>query len=640
MKSRFASAFSSAWKKGLLLLDISNGGFLSPISFCRWLIRFLPSSALTYFFRSAMTETVNGYRIFSPDQPVRSHELKQRRRSISISLHETATPAVKSLLSSESHDLSLTNFSLLSTENADLQSAYDKLTVWKRTMEKQLNRSYLLKLKEIDHLLAEGRSHIDILFNTMPSFEQLAIITCRQPIVDRSYDEIQFDYDQSQSFDLTSNNILLCSSDHQALIFDDVKSKLIVYSPHAQVTSFSWDSNEHGEPYDLTYSSYLDLFCVITNRGLLTWSPEHQPLPSHIDSIKSIAGNRLWSLASTGERSDVFVLFKLGSYVERWNSALGTKSWQHIQRWSNHDLFERNDQRIRTIRMTSTHVAWTVESTKTAEWRVDLLDYRLQIIRSGIQIEHLDKSSSCLLSNFGPTQFLIIDSNRHLLFLLDSEGLAQPKTDQVTAKRLRNAVLMKQTDQSWLVVRLEQPNQLHFMAISNQTDNWQKQAIWIRCDTTNCPKSHRTVMFYAWFFFFFFDVSVQLDFIGRSVRSWSVEKRKEQICLPLFNGKRPLQSCSGQDLLRGRQRCGKALLFANIKAQLISQCEGISLILRKISPRLFSTGKLYRGYPSDRCTARSIKVHWFSAIDSRFVFASSKKRRRLVIFKPLLCPVL
>ena len=418
-----------------------------------------------------MAETVNGYRMFSPDQPIRSNGPKQRRRSISISLHETATPSVKSLLTSECQDWSLTNCSLLAAENTDLRSAYDKLTIWKRTMEKHLNRIYLHKLKEVDQLLAEGNSHIDIIFGTMPSFEQLAIVTCRQPIVDKNYDDIQLDYDQSQSFDLTSNNILLCSSDRHALIYDDLKSKLIIYSPQGCVNSFFWDGNEYGEPYDLTYSSYLDLFCVITNHGLLTWSPEHQPVPNHIDSIKSIGVNRLWTIASTDARSDVFVLFKLGSYVERWNSILGTKSWQLIQRWSNHDLFERNDQRIRTIRMTSSYVAWTVESTKTSEWRVDLLDYHLQIIRAGIKIDNLDKASSCLLSNFGPEQFLIIDSNRHRLFLLDSEGSARPKTDQITAKRVKNVVLMKQIDQSWLVIRLEQPNELHFIAISNPTDN-------------------------------------------------------------------------------------------------------------------------------------------------------------------------
>jgi hypothetical protein len=121
--------------------------------------------------------------------------------------------------------------------------------------------------------------------------------------------------------------------------------------------------------------------------------------------------------------------------------------------------------------MTSNYVAWTVESTKTSEWRVDLLDYHLQIIRQGITIDNLDKYSSCLLSNFGPSQFLIIDSNRHLLFLLDSNGSMKLKSNYIINKRIKNAVLMKYNNQQWLVARLEQPNQLSFIPLLNKTDS-------------------------------------------------------------------------------------------------------------------------------------------------------------------------
>jgi hypothetical protein len=417
-----------------------------------------------------MSETASVLRIFTPDQTIRLNEKKNRRRSISISLHETTTPSVKSLSSLENMDLQTNNCLSLQHDNSDLLSAYDKLTIWKRTMEKHLNRIYLHKLKEIDNLLSEGQNHIDIIFGTIPSFEQLAIITLRQHIIDHTYDDIEFDYSNSQTINLTSNNILLSTSDRYALIYDDIKSRLILYDNQSYLNSFLWDTNEYGDPCDLTYSYYLDLYCIITNRGLFTWSYENPLKPLHIESIKSMGGNRLWTIATTDTRSDVFILFKLGSYIERWNSIVGAKSWQHVQRWSNHDLFERNDQRIRTIRMTSNYVAWTVESTKTSEWRVDLLDYHLQVVRPGIKIDNLDKYSSCLLSNFGPEQFLIIDSNRHLLFLLDSNGYIKLKTNYIINKRIKNAVLMKNNNQQWLVVRLEQPNQLCFIPLLNKIE--------------------------------------------------------------------------------------------------------------------------------------------------------------------------
>jgi hypothetical protein len=421
-----------------------------------------------------MSDVANGFRILTPEQNIRLHDSKTRRRSISISLHETTTPSVKSLSSLDNTDLQTNSSLLLQSDNSDLLSAYDKLTIWKRTMEKHLNRIYLHKLKEIDNLLSDGQNHIDIIFGTIPSFDQLAIVTSRQHIIDHTYDDIEYDYSNSISFDLLSNNILLSTSDRYALIYDDIKSKLILYNNQSYSNSYQWDTNEYGDPCDLTYSYYLDLYCIITHRGLFTWSYENPLIPLHIDSIKSIAGNRLWTIASTDTQSDVFILFKLGSYIERWNSIIGAKSWQHIQRWSNHDLFERNDQRIRTIRMTSNYVAWTVESTKTSEWRVDLLDYHLQIIRQGINIDHLDKHSSCLLSNFGPEQFLIIDSNCHLLFLLDSNGYIKLKTDHIINKRIKNAVLMKTNNQQWLVVKLEKPNQLHFIHLLNKSDNLNK----------------------------------------------------------------------------------------------------------------------------------------------------------------------
>jgi hypothetical protein len=243
-----------------------------------------------------MSDIPNALRILTPEHNIRSNGTKSRRRSISISLHETTTPSVKSLSSLDNSDV-LNNSSLLQSDNADLLSAYDKLTIWKRTIEKHLNRIYLHKLKEIDNLLSEGQNHIDIIFGTIPSFEQLATITLRQHMIDDTYNDMEFDFSNSQSIDIISNNILLCTSDRYVLIYDDIKLKLILYNNKSYINSFLWDTNEYGDPCDLTYSYYLDLYCIITNRGLFTWSYENSLKPLHIDSIKSIGGNRLWTIA-------------------------------------------------------------------------------------------------------------------------------------------------------------------------------------------------------------------------------------------------------------------------------------------------------------------------------------------------------
>ncbi|CAM4801097.1 unnamed protein product [Rotaria magnacalcarata] len=400
---------------------------------------------------------MNAPRILDSTQNVRLNESAPRRRSVSISLLETTTSLFKPLPSSSEHN-----------EISSL-SPYEKLTLWKTAFEKHLNHIYLNKLKELDSLLSQGKDQIDIEFDKIPSLKQSVIITNRQQTTDHTYDDMEFDYSNAQAFDLKSNNILLSTSNNHTLIYDDIKSNLILYNKQSKLNSYLWDVNEYGEPCDLSYSYYLNLYCIITNRGLFTWSVENPYVPLYIDSIKSIGGKRLWTIASTDTRSDVFILFKSGSYIERWNSISGTKSWQHIKRWSNHDLFERNDQCIRTIRMTSKYVAWTVESTKTFEWRVDLLDYNLRMVRQGIKIDHLDRSSSCLLSNFDFERFLIIDSNCHLLFLLDTNGSMKLKNDFTMKKRIKNAVLMKNNNQQWLVVRLEQPNQLYFIPLLNKT---------------------------------------------------------------------------------------------------------------------------------------------------------------------------
>ncbi|CAF0952138.1 unnamed protein product [Rotaria sordida] len=418
-----------------------------------------------------MADTMSVLEMFSPNQNISLKETKNYRQNGSINSNEITTPSIKSLSLLENIDKKSNDCLSLEHNQSDSLSAYEKLTTWKKSIETYLNHIYFNKLTEIDNLLAHGQNQIDIIFKKIPSFEQLVTITSQQQTIDHTYDDIELDYTNSQLFDLTSNNTLLCTSNYYALIYDDITSNLILYNNQSKLNSYLWNIDEYGQPCDLTYSYYLNIYCIITNRGLFTWSYENPFIPLYIDSIKPIHGNRLWTIASTDTRSDVFILFKSGNYIERWNSKIDTKSWQHIKRWSNHELFERNDQRIRTIRMTSNYVAWTVESTKIFEWRVDLLDYNLQIIRQGIKIDYLNKHSSCLLSNFGLEQYLIVDSNGHLLFLLDSNGYIHLKNDDITNKRINNAVFMNNNNQQWLIVRLEQPNQLHFIPLLNKTDN-------------------------------------------------------------------------------------------------------------------------------------------------------------------------
>ena len=242
---------------------------------------------------------------------------RQRQRSVSVHLHTTSTPTVKSLSA---------------LDNTDLH--FDQLIQWKRSVEQQLNRVELLKLKEIDDLLGEGHGEADVTFTMTPPPEHLVTLTaCSTARIDSITDNLQWDHTSDRhQFDLSSNNVLLCASDRHALIYDHVSWKLILYSPSSSRQSFDWQVNDYGEPCDLTYSPHLRCFLIITYRGVFLWSWPHQMVPLHIDAIKPIAGNRLWTVASTRDQSDVFVLFERGTYIERWDSRSDAASWQRLQR--------------------------------------------------------------------------------------------------------------------------------------------------------------------------------------------------------------------------------------------------------------------------------------------------------------------
>ena len=121
--------------------------------------------------------------------------------------------------------------------------------------------------------------------------------------------------------------------------------------------------------------------------------------------------------------------------------------------------------------MTSKYVAWTVETTKTFAWRVDLLDHHLQLVRRGTPIDSIERCSSCLLSNYVQDQYLIIDSNLHHLFYLDAHGSIAFESDPLVDKRIRNATVMTNQNRSWLILRLEKPNQLCFISLSDQKNS-------------------------------------------------------------------------------------------------------------------------------------------------------------------------
>ncbi|CAF5129434.1 unnamed protein product, partial [Rotaria sp. Silwood1] len=148
-----------------------------------------------------MSDTTNALEIFSPDQSIGLKEIKNRCRSSS---NETTTPSVKSL-------------SLLEHNQSNSFSAYQKLTIWKESIEKHLNHIYLEKLKEIDNLLTQGQNHIDIIFKKAPSFGQLVTVISPRQTIDYPFDDIELDHTNSQLFDLTSNNTLLSTSNNNTL---------------------------------------------------------------------------------------------------------------------------------------------------------------------------------------------------------------------------------------------------------------------------------------------------------------------------------------------------------------------------------------------------------------------------------------
>ncbi|CAF3477616.1 unnamed protein product, partial [Rotaria sp. Silwood2] len=95
--------------------------------------------------------------------------------------NEITTPSIKSSSSLEHNQ-------------SNSLSVYEKLTIWKQSIEKHLNQIYLDKLSEIDNLLVQGQNHIDIIFKKIPSFEQLVTVTSQQQTIDHTYNDLEFTY--------------------------------------------------------------------------------------------------------------------------------------------------------------------------------------------------------------------------------------------------------------------------------------------------------------------------------------------------------------------------------------------------------------------------------------------------------------
>ncbi|CAF1565774.1 unnamed protein product, partial [Rotaria sordida] len=213
---------------------------------------------------SSMADTMSVLEMFSPNQNISLKETKNYRQNGSINSNEITTPSIKSLSLLENIDKKSNDCLSLEHNQSDSLSAYEKLTTWKKSIETYLNHIYFNKLTEIDNLLAHGQNQIDIIFKKIPSFEQLVTITSQQQTIDHTYDDIELDYTNSQLFDLTSNNTLLCTSNYYALIYDDITSNLILYNNQSKLNSYLWNIDEYGQPCDLTYSYYLNIYFIIT----------------------------------------------------------------------------------------------------------------------------------------------------------------------------------------------------------------------------------------------------------------------------------------------------------------------------------------------------------------------------------------
>ncbi|CAF3420894.1 unnamed protein product [Rotaria sp. Silwood1] len=201
-----------------------------------------------------MSDTTNALEIFSPDQSIGLKEIKNRCRSSS---NETTTPSVKSL-------------SLLEHNQSNSFSAYQKLTIWKESIEKHLNHIYLEKLKEIDNLLTQGQNHIDIIFKKAPSFGQLVTVISPRQTIDYPFDDIELDHTNSQLFDLTKIPItvytpLNVSKDKLVIYFHgggwvvcSRKSHQAIVNSLADATKTIWISVEYRLGPEYKYPIWLD----------------------------------------------------------------------------------------------------------------------------------------------------------------------------------------------------------------------------------------------------------------------------------------------------------------------------------------------------------------------------------------------
>ncbi|CAF1190615.1 unnamed protein product [Didymodactylos carnosus] len=183
-----------------------------------------------------------------------------------------------------------------------------------------------------------------------------------------------------QEYPLQTSSWRITSSDEYILVQEHT-DHLVLYDKELRLQfQTTWNKDNYGFIWDLTYSEYLQLFMILTDKKLFTYQ---QPILTckcfkminQIDQFQPYDKHTHFQ-SLTCSNLTLFLLYDCGVYVERYV----LPSYDLVSRWPKEDILQSNDQIVSCIRSDLQHVAMCIKGADE-QWRVDMFDYQMEPFR-------------------------------------------------------------------------------------------------------------------------------------------------------------------------------------------------------------------------------------------------------------------